>query len=85
MQRGVNHFAPGEYTRGFIANTLCFRSQGRPWFRSRDVVVFAVKIKSILDILFYAYNFWAPIILVPLAAVLLANAVARSPDSNRPV
>ena len=34
-------------------------------------IVFAVKIKSILDILIYAYNFWAPIILVPLAATLL--------------
>ncbi|MFH1743664.1 MAG: sodium:solute symporter family protein [bacterium] len=34
-------------------------------------IVFAIKIKSVLDILIYAYNFWAPIILVPLAAVLL--------------
>lgn len=34
-------------------------------------IVFAIKIKSILDILIYAYNFWAPIILVPLAATLL--------------
>jgi SSS family solute:Na+ symporter len=34
-------------------------------------VIFAIKIESVLDILIYAYNFWAPIILVPLAAVLL--------------
>lgn len=34
-------------------------------------IIFAVKIKSILDILIYAYNFWAPIILIPLAATLL--------------
>lgn len=34
-------------------------------------VVFAIKIKSVLDILIYAYNFWAPIILVPLVGVLL--------------
>ena len=34
-------------------------------------VVFAVRIKSVLDILIYAYNFWAPIILVPLIGVLL--------------
>ncbi|MDY6952174.1 MAG: sodium:solute symporter family protein [Thermodesulfobacteriota bacterium] len=34
-------------------------------------IIFAVKIRSILDILIYAYNFWAPIILVPLAATLL--------------
>lgn len=34
-------------------------------------VVFACCIESVLDILIYSYNFWAPIILVPLAAVLL--------------
>lgn len=34
-------------------------------------IVFAIKIKSILDILIYAYNFWAPIIMIPLAATLL--------------
>ncbi|MBN2468644.1 MAG: sodium:solute symporter family protein [Deltaproteobacteria bacterium] len=34
-------------------------------------VFFAVKIESILDILIYSYNFWAPIIVVPLAAVIL--------------
>lgn len=34
-------------------------------------MLFAIKIQSILDILIYAYNFWAPIIMVPLAATLL--------------
>jgi len=34
-------------------------------------VVFAIRIKSLLDILIYAYNFWSPIILVPLVATLL--------------
>ena len=34
-------------------------------------IYFAVSIESILDILIYAYNFWAPVILVPLAASLL--------------
>jgi SSS family solute:Na+ symporter len=34
-------------------------------------VVFALTIESVLDILLYAYNFWAPVVLVPLAAVLL--------------
>lgn len=34
-------------------------------------IIFAISITSILDILIYAYNFWAPIILVPLAASLL--------------
>ena len=36
-------------------------------------VIFAIKIKGVLDILIYAYNFWAPIILVPLAATLLGR------------
>jgi len=34
-------------------------------------IVFAVKIKSILDILLYSYNFWSPIVLVPLAMAIL--------------
>ncbi|MHC4241483.1 MAG: sodium:solute symporter family protein [Planctomycetota bacterium] len=41
-------------------------------------VIFAVKISSILDILIYAYNFWAPIILVPLAAVFLGVRVTKA-------
>ena len=41
-------------------------------------VIFAVKIKSVLDILIYAYNFWAPIILIPLAAVLLGFRVTKA-------
>ena len=41
-------------------------------------VVFAITIPSILDILIYAYNFWAPIIVVPLAAVLLGVRVTRA-------
>jgi SSS family solute:Na+ symporter len=41
-------------------------------------VVFAIEIPSVLDILFYAYNFWAPIILIPLAAVLLGFRVRRA-------
>ena len=34
-------------------------------------IIFAVKIESILDILLYSYNFWSPIILVPLALAIL--------------
>lgn len=34
-------------------------------------VVFAVSIRSVLDILLFAYNLWAPIILIPLVATLL--------------
>lgn len=41
-------------------------------------VVFAIKIRSILDILIYAYNFWAPVIVVPLAAVLLGFRVTKA-------
>jgi len=33
-------------------------------------IVFAVSIESILDILIYAYNYWAPIVLVPLVAAI---------------
>ena len=41
-------------------------------------VVFAIKIDSVLDILIWAYNFWAPVIVVPLAAVLLGARVTRA-------
>lgn len=40
-------------------------------------VGFAISIKSVLDILIYSYNFWAPTVLVPLAAALLGLAVSR--------
>jgi solute:Na+ symporter, SSS family len=40
-------------------------------------VVFALSIDSILDILIYAYNFWAPTILVPLAAALLGAPLSK--------
>lgn len=41
-------------------------------------VVFAISITSVLDILIYAYNFWAPIVLVPLAAVLLGCRTTKA-------
>jgi SSS family solute:Na+ symporter len=41
-------------------------------------VIFALKIKSILDILIYAYNFWSPIILVPLLAALLGLRATKA-------
>ncbi len=34
-------------------------------------IIFAIRIRSVLDILIFAYNFWAPIILVPLVGTLL--------------
>jgi len=34
-------------------------------------VIFALAIKNLLDVLLYAYNFWSPIILVPLVAAIL--------------
>lgn len=36
-------------------------------------VIFAVKIESVLDILLFTYNFWAPVILVPLVAAILGK------------
>ena len=41
-------------------------------------VIFAIKIPSMLDILIYAYNFWAPVILVPLALAILGFHVTRA-------
>jgi SSS family solute:Na+ symporter len=41
-------------------------------------MVFAISIDRVLDILIYAYNFWAPVIVVPLAAVLLGARVSRA-------
>jgi SSS family solute:Na+ symporter len=39
-------------------------------------LIFALSIPNVLDILIAAYDFWAPTILVPLAAVLLGFRVA---------
>jgi SSS family solute:Na+ symporter len=41
-------------------------------------IIFALKIQSILDILIYAYNFWAPIILVPMVATFLGLRAPRA-------
>ncbi len=38
-------------------------------------VVFALKIESILEILIYSYNFWAPVIPVPLVSALIGVKV----------
>jgi SSS family solute:Na+ symporter len=40
-------------------------------------VIFAIKIKSILDILVYSYNFWSPIVLVPLVAAIMGIKATR--------
>ncbi|MDD3029461.1 MAG: sodium:solute symporter family protein [Alphaproteobacteria bacterium] len=40
-------------------------------------VLFAVSIESVLDILLYAYNFWAPTVLVPLALAILGANVSK--------
>ena len=40
-------------------------------------VVFAIQIKRILDILIYSYNFWSPIVLVPLVAAILGLKSSR--------
>ncbi|WP_291321206.1 sodium:solute symporter family protein, partial [Desulfonatronospira sp.] len=41
-------------------------------------VVFALSIESVLDILIYAYNFWAPIILVPLVMAIMQRRVSST-------
>ncbi|MFP4396654.1 MAG: sodium:solute symporter [Desulfonatronovibrio sp.] len=40
-------------------------------------VVFALSIESVLDILIYSYNFWAPIILVPLVMAIMQKKVSK--------
>lgn len=40
-------------------------------------VIFALSIDSVLDILIYSYNFWAPTVLVPLTSALLGLKVSR--------
>jgi SSS family solute:Na+ symporter len=41
-------------------------------------VIFALRIRSVLGILIYAYNFWAPIILIPMVAVFLGLRAPRA-------
>lgn len=40
-------------------------------------MVFALSIDSVIDILIYAYNFWAPTVLVPLTMAILRCYVSR--------
>lgn len=40
-------------------------------------VIFALSIPNILDILTFAYNFWCPVILVPLAATLMGVKASK--------
>lgn len=39
-------------------------------------IIFALSIQSVLDILIYSYNFWAPIILVPLVSAIIGVKVS---------
>ena len=41
-------------------------------------IIFAVTIPSVLDILKYTYNFWAPTIVIPLGAVLLGFQATKA-------
>ncbi len=41
-------------------------------------VIFALSIDSVLDILIYSYNFWAPTVLVPLVAAVLGFKVNKN-------
>lgn len=40
-------------------------------------VIFALSIDSVIDILIYAYNFWAPTVLVPLCMAVLGFYVSK--------
>jgi len=40
-------------------------------------IVFALSIQSVIDILIYSYNFWAPIILVPLVSAIIGVKVSK--------
>ena len=40
-----------------------------------SAIFFALSIKDVLSILLYAYNFWAPIILIPLVAGVLGKTI----------
>ena len=39
-------------------------------------IIFALSIQSVLDILIYSYNFWAPVILVPLVSAIMGVKVS---------
>ena len=39
-------------------------------------IVFALSIQSVIDILIYSYNFWAPVILVPLVSAIMGVRVS---------
>lgn len=41
-------------------------------------VIFALSIESVLDILIYSYNFWAPIILIPLSMAIMQKNVSKT-------
>lgn len=40
-------------------------------------VIFAIKIESIIEILIYSYNFWAPVIIVPLVSAIIGLKVDK--------
>jgi solute:Na+ symporter, SSS family len=46
-------------------------------FTGALAVILALSIDSVIDILIYAYNFWAPTVLGPLIAALLGLRVSR--------
>lgn len=39
-------------------------------------VIFALSIESVLEILLYSYNFWSPIILIPLVMAILGHRIS---------
>ncbi len=46
-------------------------------FLGAGAVFLALKIENVLDVLLFAYNFWAPVILIPLVCILMQQKVAK--------
>ncbi len=46
-------------------------------FIGLGAVFIAIKIENVLDVLLFAYNFWAPVILIPLISVLMLKKITK--------
>ncbi len=47
-------------------------------FIGLGAVFIAIKIENVLDVLLFAYNFWAPVILIPLVCVLMRKTITKT-------
>ncbi len=73
----TNDIVPSIVKRKLSSKTKLRTAQGVTLLVGILSIVFALSIKSVLDILLYAYNFWAPTVLIPLAAAILGAYVSR--------